>query len=285
MNAPYLKPQTALVEQARWTLPRPLVEVHGMAYLDGKLYISSLGPRSAQGEILAGVGELGEFDPATGVYTTIHPVSVGGEALPYGYPGDVKVGPDGLLYLLNNGPGKQALYEMKADGTVVKEVALEGKSPLAIGLGIGPDGKLYATDMGSIHEYGPEGGSPLVAWGKATGNFNNIGGVTVDPNNRVYGAETSEKKVHIFDESGTPINVVDLGCSPWQMVVSGDWLDIACDAGMRSLNWKTGDVQVDRVGDADQPQGMLTALAYGADGTLYVYDNNGSSVRAYTVKH
>jgi hypothetical protein len=284
MNAPYLKPQTVLVEQHRWTLPHPLVEAHGMAYLGGKLYIASIGPRSSTGVLQPGVGELGEFDPATGTYKTIHPVSATGP-LPYGYPGDIKVGPDGLLYLLNNGPGDQALYEMKPDGQVVRQVALDGKSPIAIGLGIGPDGKLYATDMGQIHQFGPNGGSQLASWGTPAGNFNNIAGVTVDPDNRVYGAETSEKRVHIFDSAGHLQRTVDLGCQPWQMVVAGDWLDISCEGGIRSLNRKSGDLQFGPAGQADQARGSFTGLAYGPDNTLYLLDSSTNTIIAYTVRH
>ena len=255
-----------------------------MAYLDGKLYIASVGPRSATGVLQIGVGELGEFDPTTGNYRTIHPVSDNGP-LPYGYPGDVKVAPDGLLYLLNNGPDGQALYEMKPDGQVLKEVALEGKGAIAIGLGIGPDGKLYATDMGQIHQYGPDGGSPLASWGNVTSNFNNIAGVTVDPDNRVYGAETSEKRVHIFDSSGHLLRTVDLGCQPWQMVVAGDWLDISCEGGIRSLNRKSGDLQFGPTGQADQSRGSFTGLAYGPDDTLYLLDSSNSTVIEYKVRH
>jgi hypothetical protein len=284
MNAPYLKPQTVLVEQHRWKLGRPLVETHGMAYLDGKLFLASLGPRSATGELQPGAGELGVFDPATGEYTTLHPVGAAGP-LPYGYPGDVKAGPDGLLYLLNNGPGDQALYVMQPDARVVRQVALNGKGPIAIGFSIGPDGKLYATDMGAIHQYAPTGGDPLAAWGLPQGGFNNIGGVLVDSADQVYGAETSEKRVHIFDSAGHLLNTVDLRCSPWQMVVAGDWLDIACEGGMRSLNRKTGVLQVGRAGGDESALGGLTALAYGPANTLYVYDNNTSTIIAYTVQH
>jgi hypothetical protein len=284
MNAPYLKGQTVLVEQHHWTLPHPLVEAHGMAYLDGKLYIASIGPRSATGVLQPGVGELGEFDPATGSYKTVHPVSATGP-LPYGYPGDIKVGPDGLLYLLNNGPGDQALYVMKPDGQVVRQVALDGKSPIAIGLGIGPDGKLYATDMGQIHQFGPNGGSQLASWGNGTGNFNNIAGVTVDPDNRVYVAETSEKRVHIFDSAGHLQRTVDLSCQPWQMVVTGDWLDISCEGGIRSLNRKNGDLQIGPVGQVEQARGSFTGLAYGPANTLYLFDGSTSTISAYTVQH
>ncbi len=282
MNAAYLKPNTVLVEQHRWTLAQPLTEVHGMTYLDGKLYLTSLGPRSTVGQIQLGAGELGAFDPATGSYAAVRPISASG-VLTYSYPGDVKTGPDGLLYLLNNGAGDQALYVMQPGGQVVRQVAMRGKGPIAIGFGLGPDGKLYATDMGLIHAYPAGGGDALASWGGPKGGFNNIAGVTVAPDNTVYGAETSEKRVFAFDNTGHYRQTYDLRCQPWQMVVAGDWLDIACEGGVRSLNLKTGDMQVARISPNDPPLGSPTALAYGPNDILYLFDRN--TIIAYRVQH
>jgi hypothetical protein len=281
-NAPYLKSKVVLTEQHRWSLAHLLTEVHGLAYLDGKLYIASLGPRDAQGVLQAGAGEVGAFDPATGNYTTIHPIGATG-VLTYAYPGDIKTGPEHLLYLLNNGPGDQALYIMQPDGRVTRQVALNGKGALAIGFNIGPDKKLYATDLARMYQWPPEGGTPFASWGGPKGNFNNIAGVTVGPDGTIYGAETSEKRVHVFDGSGQLRQTVDLGCAPWQMVVSGDWLDIACQNGFRSLNRQSNDLRLGRVGELDPPLNAPTALAYGPGNTLYIFDNN--MIIVYMVQH
>jgi hypothetical protein len=282
MNASYLQPQASIVEQHRWKLQPPLMEAHGMAYLDGNLYLASLGPRSSNGELQSGAGELGRFDPTTGAYTPLHLTSASGP-VPYAYPGDIKVGPDGLLYLLNNGPGDQGLYVLKPDGKVMRRLALKGKGPPGIGLGIGPDGKLYTTDMGRIYQYGPDGGDPLASWGRQDGNFNNIAGVTVGPDNRIYGAEESEKRVHVFDSTGRFLTTYKLDCPPWQMVVEGIWLDMACGQGLRTLNRDSGEVRIGRI---DDPLlGTLTGLAYGPANTLYVFDSDNSTIIAYKVQH
>jgi len=277
MNAPYLRSQTKLVQLHRWKLPHPLVEAHGMAFLDGKLYIASLGPRSAIGVLQPGAGELGSFDPASSDYIRVQPVSEQG-VLPYAYPGDVKVGPDHLLYLLNNGPGTQALYVMRPDGYVVRQVALGNKGPIALGFSLAPDGNLYATDMGQVHRYAPEGGRELTQWGGAKGKFNNIAGVTVGPDGTVYVAATSERCIHEFDGGGRFLRTVDLNTQPWQMVISGDWLDIACERGILSLNRRSNNLHVSRLTPALPALHSVTALAYDPDNRLYVLTDNTTIV-------
>lgn len=282
INVPYLRSRTSLVELQRWKLPNPLIEAHGMAFLDGRLYIASLGPRSAIGILQPGAGELGTFDPASGVYTRVQLTSAQG-VLPYSYPGDVKVGPDHLLYFLNNGPETQALYVMRPDGYVVRQMALGNKGAIALGFSLAPDGKLYATDMGHVHQYGPQGGQELRAWGGPKGIFNNIAGITVGPDGTVYVAETGERRIHEFDGGGRFLRTVTMDTQPWQMVTSGDWLDIACDQGIRSLNRRTNNLHVSTLTPADPPLHGVTALAYGPDNRLYVL-TDGITIVAYAVK-
>ena len=254
-----------------------------MAYLDGKLYIASLGPRRRRGRCSPGAGGLGAFDPATGSYTPVLPIGARG-LLTYTFPGDVKVGADGLLYLLNNGPGDQAVYALKPDRPGGTPVGAGRQGRLRPGPGPGA-GRQNLRDR-----YGPNlpvrpGRRPGPGRvGRAAGGFNNIAGVIVDPDNRIYGAETSEQRVHIFDSAGHLLNTVDLRCQPWQMVVAGDWLDVSCQNGLRSLNRKTGEVQVARAG-VESVFGAITGLAYGPNNTLYIYDNNTSTIIAYTVQH
>jgi len=82
-------------------------------------------------------------------------------------PSDAQVGPDGLLYVLNNGEGGRALLVLGADGHVVRQIPLEDRSNITMGLTIGPDGQMHVADMvgGRIVSYGATGGKPTSAWG------------------------------------------------------------------------------------------------------------------------
>ena len=109
-NVPYLKHRTVLVRQNEWPLVPRLSDPHGIAYLDGKIYTTDY-----RG------GQVGELDLSTGVYRLVSPVSASGP-LTFTHPGDIKAGPDKLLYVLNNGENEEALYVMKPDGQVVRTV-------------------------------------------------------------------------------------------------------------------------------------------------------------------
>ena len=105
---------------------------------------------------------MGVFNLATGTYSQLQP-TLDGQPVQYGHPGDIKVGPDGNLYLLNNGAGDDAMLEMKPNGTVIKRIALNSKSPVAAGLQFGLDGKMYVADVvgGVIWKYDLNGGDPI----------------------------------------------------------------------------------------------------------------------------
>src|SRR5690242_5013307 len=111
------------------------------------------------------LGELGQFDPATGIYTMVEPKAATGVATIL-HPSEVKVGPDGLLYLLNNGGATQAMLVFDSSMEVVHELALINKTPVSVGLSFGPDGKIYVGDMmgGAVLRYDTAGGKPLNAW-------------------------------------------------------------------------------------------------------------------------
>ena len=78
----------------------------GTAYLNGKVFVADFR-----------AGTLVAVGTSTGVYTPVVPTSAQG-VISYKSSGEVKVGPDGLLYVLNNGEGEQALYVMQPDGTL-----------------------------------------------------------------------------------------------------------------------------------------------------------------------
>jgi hypothetical protein len=272
INADYLKPKTLLVEQHRWVLPHPLPEAHGIAYLAGKIFIASLGPRSARGELQPGAGELGALDLETGAYARVPLIGATG-VLTYALPGDVKAGSAGSLYLLNNGPGTQALYVLQPDGHVIRQMALDGKGRLALGLAFGPQGDLYTSDMGAVHPFPPDGGKAHATWGGLTASFNNVMGVAVAPDGRIFAAESSMKRVQVLDGTGQFQQALDMRCGPEQAVLQGDWIDVICDAGLRSINWQTLDVRVAQLGAGATPLQSPTALTYSPDGTLYILDS------------
>jgi len=254
--------------------------VHGIAYLDDKIYIASSGRRPPDGR--PGVGEFGAFDLKTGTYNPVEAVSAGG-VLTYTFPGDVRVGEDGLLYVLNNGDGDQGMYVMKPDGQVVRQVALKNKSMVALGLSFAPGGKLYVTDMGRIQRYPPQGGDPEVSWPGPPGRgFNNVGGIAVDKQGRVYGAEPGTQLVLVFSEHGDFPKEYKLQCEPRQSAVNGDWIALACNSGLASINTKGDYDQMTRVRENDPPLSSPTGLAWAPDGMLYVLD--GNTLIAYKVQ-
>jgi streptogramin lyase len=273
MNHDYLKHRTLLVEQGRWEVKAPLKQPLGIAYLDGKIYVADY-----QGQ------SVGELDTATGTYRLVQPSSAEGP-LTFARPGDVKVGPDGLLYVLNNGEGHHALYAMKPDGEVVRQVALEGKSPVATGLSFGPDGSIYVADMvgGWVIAYGAVGGDPQGAWRGVGRGFNNVAGVTVAEDGTVYAGELGFERVHQRDRAGRSSRAYDVKCQPWYMAINGDWLDLSCHTGVVSINRGTGTVQRSAVAHDRPPPANPTGLAYGPDSTLFVLDR--STVIAYKVHH
>ncbi|HEY0070445.1 MAG TPA: SMP-30/gluconolactonase/LRE family protein, partial [Chloroflexia bacterium] len=260
-NPGFGKPPARRTELQRWHLNVKADEPLGIAYLDGKIYMADYRAQS-----------FGVFDPATGTYTDMQATTASGR-IPYTHPGDVAVGPDNLLYLLNNGPGDQALLVMREDGQVVRQVALNGKTDIAIGIDVAPDGSIYVADKngGRLLKYGPGGGEPLASWGPPNG-FNNVAGVLVDASGTIYAADTDHGLVHQFDPDGRFVRSIDVDCPPMYLASNGDWLEVSCAHQVMSVNKAEGYAVRSRV---EGGGGLLvgpTGLAYGADGVLYVRD-------------
>jgi DNA-binding beta-propeller fold protein YncE len=270
MNYEYLRPHTALTEVKRWPLT-PLVHPHGIAYQDGQVFITDF----------AG-GTVSVLDTRTGAHRLPLPLSGGSGA--YARPGTIQLGPDGKLYLLNNGPGTQALLVLEPNGRVVAQRALNGKSETAIGLAFPASGDaLYVSDMGAsrVWEYPPTGGDPIHAWPGPGAGFTNLSGLALAPDGTIFAADESRNVVHELRPDRQWGRSFALPCAPKHLVLRDDWIDVACYTTLTAINWRTGELRSVRGAPGTLLPTDLGGLTYAPDGTLYVVDR--TSLRAYRV--
>jgi sugar lactone lactonase YvrE len=200
-------------------------------------------------------------------------------------PSDAQVGPDGLLYVLNNGDGSRALLGLSPEGQVVREIALDARSNITMGLSIGPDARLYVADMvgGRILTYPATGGAPEAAWGGKTGGFNNVSGIALAPDGSVYAAEASAHRIQHLAADGHVLRTFELDCEPQYAVLSGEWLDVTCSSTLFSLNTNGWYRQRSRINDGNSPLGHPRGLVYAPDGTLFVVDDK--TLFQFNVQH
>jgi hypothetical protein len=273
INYDYIKHRTTLVQLQRWDLSVPPVQSMGIGYLDGRVYVTDY----------SGPG-LWYFDISQTLYGPLTAIA-GTTTLSYALPGDVVPAPDGTLYVLNNGNGLENLLVMKPDGTVVRQMPLDGKTQNATDLTIGPDGALFVSDMygGKVNKYPATGGPVIQQYGGMAGGFNNPAGLAVHPDGTLFVAEQGYSRVQELKPDGEFVRSHNLNCQPWYLVINGDWVDISCAKGIYSLNKKTGTLQPSRVDGGAPRLSSPKGMTYAPDGTLYVLD--GSTLVQYRVEH
>lgn len=214
-------------------------------------------------------GAVCVLDIKTGRWDRLRPRQ-GEKSLEFIRPGDVKAGPGGLLFVLNNGTAGDALYGMRPDGEVVQRLALEGTTDVTVGLAFGGD-RMYVSDMrgGGIREYRLEGGRLLRTWPAAM--LNNAAGLARSRDGMLYVAESSADRVLQFDARGAFIRGFTIGCGPHFLALDGDWLDGSCEDRLFTINLKSGSVKGLRISgpEVTHPRSM----AHGRDHTLYLIDS------------
>jgi outer membrane protein assembly factor BamB len=279
MNDNYLKHKTLVTLDQSWLLPMHLEEPYGIAYLGGKVYLSSFNRGST--------GFVGALDLATGGMEVIQP-TVDGHPVAFAHPSDIKVGPGGFLYVLNNGEGHDALWVMKPNGEIVSQLTLNGKTPIATGLNIGPDGKIYVGDMlgGKIDVWNKDGGDFIAAYGGPSGGLNNPSGVAVSPNGNVFALENGNGLIYEIAPNGETVRRYNPECRPIHGTTVGDWIDISCENGLVSINTKNNNLQFSHFGppEAIKPE-SFRGLTYGPNDTLYMLDFNSGTLYSYKISH
>src|SRR5439155_25582247 len=131
----------------------------------------------------------------------------------------------------------------------------------------GSDGATFVTDFaaGRVFKYGAQGGDPLAAWGNGAASYHNPTGVVADRDGTVYVATLGSGRLYQTDNAGTLERSYDLRCQPWFLADSGDWLDVSCDAGIVSLDKRSGKVRRGIVDGGNPPLANPTGLTYGAN--------------------
>src|SRR5437867_13337210 len=180
---------------------------------------------------------------------------------------------------------------MRPDGEVVRKITLNGHSHLSAGIAFGPveAGHIYVTDIraGKVLQYGADGGNPLASLGGQTGGFNNIVGLTMSPDGKLYAAEMSGLRVQVLDpSSGGFLRDYKLPCPPQYIAFQPgqtDWFDVTCgEGGFFSVNVKSGDIHRIDFGNGRRLTDTAGAV-YAPDCTLYVEDSG--QIVAYRVRH
>jgi sugar lactone lactonase YvrE len=227
-----------------------------MTYLDGRLYVADY----RGGAVIA-------LDTSDGTTSRVVPFARDSR-LAFAHPGDVKAR-DGLLWVLNNGAGEDALWAMHPSGEVVRRVALEDKTAIAVGLAFTRDGDLVVSDMygGRVLRYGPDGGRPLSDPPRA---LSNPMGVATGASGNLYVAVGG--KLLELDPAGAVVATRDPGCPAVYPDVDGEFLDLTCGERVVTLDLRSGRLRNAPAAGHLPSLAAARGLARAPDGTLFLLD-------------
>ncbi|MDQ5826497.1 MAG: NHL repeat-containing protein [Chloroflexota bacterium] len=273
VNAEHLKRRTVLAQTNAWPLELPMSSPQGMAYLDGKLYFADFKEK-----------HVGVLDTTSGQVSILQPIGAA-DVTTYTQPTDIAVGPDNLLYVLNNGEGPEALLVMRGDGTIVRQIALEGKTPVASGIDVTADGSIYVADTvgGRVARYGKDGGQALADFSGQEVPFNNVIDVAVSENGTVYISDLSHRIFQVSPEAQV-LRTYETQLNAWYLDIDGEWLDVTYDEGFLSINTKTGETQFSRIPDPAPTLAAPRGLAHAPGGKLYILDAFSRSIREFQMQ-
>ncbi len=171
---------------------------------------------------LADVDTTAAAPPQTAItIEQVFETGAGGVALRY--PKGIELGPDGLLYVVDHGNRRVAVFS--PDGAAVEEIAAgvlsvngdPAMDPSAWGLGIGPDGAVYIADTWNHRVLKYVNGERVWSTGSfgqpvsATddlGLFYGPRDVAVGPDGLIYVTDTGNKRIIVLDAAGTPVRAV-----------------------------------------------------------------------------
>lgn len=139
--------------------------------------------------------------------------STGGAPGQFQGPAAVAAGPDGTLYVADQGNAR--IQEFSLNGQLLGGFGswpiLQAPSALAVA----PDNSLYVVDeaQDAVFHFS-RSGSLLGRWGSlghGSAQFDGPNGIAVSPNGTVYVADTLNNRVAVFDPSGSPIGQIGSG--------------------------------------------------------------------------
>lgn len=116
-------------------------------------------------------------------------------------PFDVAVAADGSLYVADS----TGVQKLDAEGGFLERLGA-GSLPMAEGLALGPDGRLFVAGHGAlIAVFGPDGAAAgsIGQAGEAPGQLRKPTDVAVDAQGRIYVADAGNRRVEVFDPDGS----------------------------------------------------------------------------------
>ena len=219
------------------------------------------------------------------------------------YPRGVSVATDGSVWVHNTRSGQ--VKHFRADGTYLGAFGSQGSGPgqLNYGRGIlaGSDGRIYVTDSGNrrIVAFTPTGTeiwSQPCGTGAATGGSWILYGCTSvarDAQGNIWAAAPSENAVYKFSSSGTLLlKFGTLGSAPGQLntpygvAVRGNRVFVSELNNARVSAFDLNGVFQGSFGTRGSGHGQFlrpTALAFDAQGRLYVCDTGNERVEVFNV--